>query len=409
MFALALLAAAASAPTERPCPPRVGPGVVCSTMRDAQGAWVLFARPAKPNGVLIVHAHGGPRLSAPAADDPDEDLDRFAALVRAGYAWVGSSYRRGGFGVRMVDRSRALFWQFYGRPRLTLLHGQSWGGNIAAKLAETGVLDDEGAKLYDGVLITNGILAGAPQAYQFRADLRVIYQYYCRNHPAPGEPSYPLWRGLPADAPRMTRAELRQRVEACTGVDRAPAERSPAQRSALANILAVTGIAERQLVQHLAYATFTFRDIVMRLGGRNPFDNSATRYTGSTDDAALNAGVERFRADPEAVAALAFDTALSGRIVLPMLSLHAKGDPVVSARLDTGYAEQVAKAGNGRLLLTLFSDEADHSKLSDAEYVAVADALAAWATGDAKPDRAGIAARCQQYARADQGCFFADR
>ena len=37
---------------------------------------------------------------------------------------------------------------------------------------------------YDGVLITNGVLSGGTRAYQFRAGLRAVYQFYCRNHPA---------------------------------------------------------------------------------------------------------------------------------------------------------------------------------------------------------------------------------
>ncbi|PHY12658.1 hypothetical protein CSW58_11125 [Caulobacter sp. B11] len=44
-------------------------------------------------------------------------------------------------------------------------------------------------------------------------------------------------------------------------------------------------IREDQLIAHLAWATFTFQDMVqLRLGGHNPFDNTATVYRGSADD-----------------------------------------------------------------------------------------------------------------------------
>src|SRR5690606_3559227 len=136
----------------------------------------------------------------------------------------------------------------------------------------------------------------------FRADLRAVYQFFCRNHPAPGEVQYPPWQGLPADA-RMTRDDLRTRVDACTGIDASPSQRPPAKAARLADILAVTGIGEAQLVSHLAWGTFHFRDLVQRrLDGGNPFDNTGTVYRGSRDDEALNAGVERFAADPAAVA-----------------------------------------------------------------------------------------------------------
>ena len=38
------------------------------------------------------------------------------------------------------------------------------------------------------MLLTSGVLAVNARAYDFRADLRAVYQYYCRNHPRPDEP-----------------------------------------------------------------------------------------------------------------------------------------------------------------------------------------------------------------------------
>ncbi|MBU6167047.1 MAG: hypothetical protein KGQ52_13110 [Alphaproteobacteria bacterium] len=409
---LALAAAAAVEPprawVERPCPAAVGPNVICSEMRDEAGALVLAARPRNANGILIVHAHGGPRLDPPAAGDNDEDLDRFAAFVRAGYGWVGSSYRRGGYGVRMaaadVDRSRALYWASFGRPRLTILHGQSWGGNVAARLAESGALDVENRALYDGVLLTAGVLSGGSQAYQFRADLRAVYQYYCRNHPAADEAAYPVWQGLPLGA-RLTRAQLRQRVNDCTGAELPAAARTPAQAQRLRDIVAVTGVAESQLVPHLAFATFTFRDLVMvRLSGRNPFDNSTRRYSGSADDAALNAGVPRFAADPQGRALLSFDADLTGRIVLPTITLHSRADQTVSPDASRRYAEMVAGAGNAPLLLSLFAARGTHSRLSDAEYTAAIEALTRWVETGAKPSPAQVIERCTRIATPEQPC-----
>ena len=102
------------------CPASVGAQVDCHEARDANDAWVLVAMPKTWNRRLIVHAHGGPRLGAPEAGDSAEDLDRFAVMVRSGYAWIGSTYRRGGYGVRMaaadVDVSRRVFWSRWGRP-----------------------------------------------------------------------------------------------------------------------------------------------------------------------------------------------------------------------------------------------------------------------------------------------------
>ena len=408
-------AAAAPADTEVafasvPCPASVGSRVACHEGRDVHGAWLLVAMPEAWNRRLVVHAHGGPRLGAPKAGDSAEDLDRFAVMVRDGYAWIGTTYRRGGYGVRMaaadVDHSRQVFWARWGRPERTLLHGQSWGGNVAAKAAELYALEIDGRANYDGVLTTNGLLFGGTRGYGFRADLRAVYQYYCRNHPAPDEAPYPLWQGLPAGA-TMTRDELRKRVDACTGVDQPAAKRTPTQASKLRDILAVTGVAEKQLVAHLAWGTFHFQDLVqLRLAGRNPFDNAKTRYRGSHDDAALNAGVERFSADPAALAMLAYDADLSGLIVLPTVTVHARRDPTVSYEADAAYAATVAAAGRSHLLLQALTDEQDHSRLQDATYATALRVLEQWLDTGMRPDPTAFGETCGRASQAHEACRF---
>ena len=381
------------------CPASVGPSTRCSSSRDENGALVVIAIPANWNRRLIVHAHGGPRTGEPEVSDSIEDLDRFAVMVRQGYAWIGSTYRRGGYGVRMAaedtDNSRKLFWERFGRPERTLLHGQSWGGNVAAKAAELHALDVEGRANYDGVLLTNGVLSGGTRAYGFRADLRAVYQFYCQNHPGPDEPAYPLWQGLPLDSP-LTRARLRQRVEACTGVDRPASQRTADQTARLQNITGVIGIAEEELVSHLSWATFLFQDLVLqRLGGRNPFDNSTTVYSGSSDDAALNAGVTRFTADPDGLARLAYDADLSGMIVVPTVSLHALHDPTVSYTAEALYRQTVSEAGRGHLLLQVAADEREHSKLADSGYLAVLAGLETWLDTGVRPGFGDLRKTCE--------------
>lgn len=410
--AIAAAPAGVDAPafTAAACPASVAAVADCHAARDDNGAWLLVAIPRQWNRRLIVHAHGGPRLSEPKNGDSADDLDRFGAMVRAGYAWIGSTYHRGGYGVRMaaadVERSRALFGAKWGKPQRTLLHGQSWGGNVVAKAAELHALDIDGKPNFDGVLVTNGVLFGGTKAYRFRADLRAVYQYYCRNHPKAGEAQYPLWQGLPADA-RMGRDELRRRVDACTGIDSAPGKRTPQQASRLRDILAVTGVEEPQLVSHLAWGTFHFRDLVhKRLDGRNPFDNTGTVYRGSQDDTALNAGIERFAADPQAVAKLAYDADLSGLIVLPTLTVHARHDPVVSHRAEAAYAATVAGAGRSGLLAQVLTDEHDHSRLREATYLGALKALEGWLDTGVRPDAAAIQAACKPLAADAGDCRF---
>lgn len=332
-------------------------------------------------------------------------------MVAEGYAWAGSTYRRGGYGVRMAaedtDQLRQIVWARWGRPERTLLHGQSWGGNIAAKAAELYAVAGDGRRNWDGVILTSGVLGGGTRAYDFRADLRAVYQFYCRNHPRPDEAQYPVWQGLPQGV-AMSRAELAERVAECTGVGRPASERTPEQARRLRNILAATQVEEDHLIAHLAWATTLFQDLVWnRLGVRNPFDNTGRTYRGSDDDRALNEGVERFAADPTAVAALAYDADLSGQIVVPTVTIHARYDPTVFVEQSAMYAQTVAEAGRSDLLVQTFTTETEHSRLSPPQYVALLKALEAWIDTGARPTPESIAAECQtQAVRLNAPCAF---
>jgi len=155
------------------------------------------------------------------------------------------------------------------------------------------------------------------------------------------------------------------------------------------------------------WATFLFQDMVLRrLDGRNPFDNSTTVYSGSSDDAALNAGVQRFMADPQGVALLAHDADLTGLIVRPTLTVHALHDPTVSVAVEALYAATVAAAGRSEWLVQTITDESDHSKLSDASYMTALDALEGWIDRGRVPDPASFQARCQALWVRQGPCLF---
>ena len=183
------------------CPPALaGVDARCLAARDAAGAWLLVAVPAAWNGTLVVHAHGGPTLGEPQPARAVEDLTRWSIMVKAGYAWAGTSFAQGGVAVRAaaadVERMRRIVVAQIGQPRRTILHGQSWGAGVAAVGASAyGGAAADGRFPYDAVLLTNGVLGGGSRSYDFRLDLRVVYQYLCSNHPRADEPAYPLWQG----------------------------------------------------------------------------------------------------------------------------------------------------------------------------------------------------------------------
>ena len=384
------------APVAQACPAGVPEGARCLRGQDSAKAHYLIVTPAKWSGVLVVHAHGGPSLGEPKTTRADEDIKRWAITVQQGHAWAGSVFRQGGFAVTTAaedtERVRRIFIDHVAKPRVTLLHGQSWGGMVATRAAEMY------PKSWNGVLLTSGVVAG-PATYDFRLDLRAIYQHLCHNHPRADEPAYSLAVGLPADS-KLTNAELAARADECLGVRKPAAQRTPQQAQKLKTIVDVLKIPESSVVSHLNWGTFTLRDVVAKNGGASPFGNERVRYTGSADDAALNAAVPRFKADPAAVARFAADVDHAGRFAVPVVSAHGIHDATVFVEGSDTLRQRMVAAGNGERLVQNFVDSAEHSYWGDAYYPPLFNALLNWVEKGQKPTAAGIASSCLQQAGA---------
>lgn len=391
---------AASSPEPRACPPEIGAGVTCHTARDVHGAHVLIARPANWNGSLIVHIYGGPRMRPPTADMTDEDLVRFVEMVREGYAWVATSRRRGGFGVTQgaedADNARKLYIAAFGQPKVTIAHGQSWGGNVAAVMIEKfNGADAAGKRPYDGALLTSGVLAGGTRGYDMRLDLRAAFQVVCKTHPKTDEPSYNLGIGLPQES-KLSRKDLEDRFNACTGANKKVEERTETEKRALADLSAASRVPAGSLLGHLGWATFVFQDISRFVsGGQSPFGNINVAYKGSSDDVAFNAAVPRIAAHPDAVRQLATDSDPTGRIDIPVLTMHAVRDATAFVEHESEYRRVVEAAGNGARLVQTFVDDNQHSKMSPPHYPAILAALHGWIETGKRPAISAIVTRCE--------------
>jgi GNAT superfamily N-acetyltransferase len=391
--------AKAALPDTVACPQAIADITTCYAARHSTASYLLAAMPKDWNGKLIVFAHGGPYLEPPKEAQAQLDLAKYSIAVKLGFAWVASSYRREGYGVRMAaedtDLARRFFFERIGRPTRTILHGASYGGLVGARLLETYAKNPDGSLNYDGAFFNSGLVAGVPLAYEFRVDLRAIYQYYCKNLPRPDEPQYPLWSGVALDS-KMTLKDLETLVDECTGVLRAPEVRSEAQRQNLANITGVMGFSEKLLYRHMQSSTLLFRNIVqLTTNGRNPFSNVGVQYRGSDNDAVLNRDVSRFTADADALAQLRADGQPTGTIPVPIVSIHSINDPQVAVEQQSVFRSTVDGAGSGALLVQAFTDEPVHTGQSTPEIAAAIDALMLWIEKSEKPSAQSIATACE--------------
>jgi pimeloyl-ACP methyl ester carboxylesterase len=380
------------APVSKVCPEGVPAGATCLRGQDSASAHYLIVMPAKWSGVLVVHAHGGPSYGPPKTSRADEDIKRWAITVQEGHAWAGSVFRQGGFAVTTAaedtERVRRIFVDHVAKPRTTLLHGQSWGAMVATRAGEMF------PKSWDGILLTSGVVAG-PTTYDFRLDIRALYQHLCNNHPLPTEPAYPLSIGLPTDS-KLTSAELAKRANECLGTATPAAQRTPQQAQKLKTIVDVLKMPERSVLSHLNWGTFALQDVVSKNGGAAPLGNAKVKYAGSSDDVQLNARIPRFQPDPKAATMFFADVDHHGRFSVPVISSHAINDSTVFVEGQDALRQKMVAAGTADRLVQTYVDSSEHSYWGDAHYPPLFNALLDWVVKGQKPTAEGIDQHCKQ-------------
>lgn len=398
----ALKFAQEAAPSAVTCP--VGPpaGAKCWRGKDSAGAPYLLVLPDKWTGTLFVHAHGGPFLGDPTDQRADEDIARWSIIVREGHAYAASVFRQGGFAVTTAahdtERVRRIFNDHVAKPQRTVLHGQSWGGMVAARAGEMY------PQSWQGILLTSGVVAG-PATYDFRIDIRAIYQHLCNNHPRPSEAPYSLHMGLTADA-TLKAVDLTARVNDCLALNKPATQRTTEQVAKAKLITDVIRIPESSIQSHLNWGTFTLSDVTRRHGGA-PIGNVGVRYNGSGQDAQLNAELDRkglrFAADPKARDSFVADVDHQGRFQVPVISAHGINDATVFVEGQDTLRQRMQSAGRGNWLMQAFVDSNQHSYWGDALYPPLFSALLTWMEKGEKPTPQGIAQHCVARQQAIKG------
>jgi pimeloyl-ACP methyl ester carboxylesterase len=314
-------------------------------------------------------------------------------LVHGSYPEIGDALAQGlaaqGFGVahstlpglagegtalqEITIKTRIVQAQFtseFGSPERTYLFGFSRGAHNMTNLLETSLAH------YDGMLSVCGGNGGSQLQWDYFFTARILFDYY-----------YPdVWPGnalgLPEGGPELLDGYLAQvapRVASAIVANPGPAYQMAAveQYGLSYNDFGelVSGI-----VQSLAIHTIGLNDLLQAANG-NPFDNSETVYSGTAYDQALNAGVARLSADPQAQAYLRVWYGPTGAIAeMPVLLLHTTRDPMIpEQRNNEKYASLVQGTGNGDFLVRRTVEGFGHCPFSGEELLGIHfPALVTW-------------------------------
>jgi len=331
------------------------------------GARYAMDVPEHWNGDLVVYAHGYTEESGAAVKLPAIAYFRDPVLAR-GFAIAYSSFSSNGYalqeGFQQTHQLSGLFASQFGQPRRTLVVGQSLGGIIALKLAETY------PQQYAGALTGCGVMGGTAHEIEFVANVRVLFDYFY-----PGK--------LPGSL-----LEVPPGVEFQTlipGIAQA-IQQNPAGALMMARILPIPFTNGNELVEaivrELGFQFLGADDFLSRSHGHVFFDNWDTVYSGDgvpqsvLDD--LNAHVARYHATPDAENFMNAYFEPRGHLEIPVVALHTRWDPIVPLFNEDRYRETVAQAGSSALLRQQTVNKFGHCTYTPEQLLAAFDELTAW-------------------------------
>ena len=356
--AIAVLAIAAAAGAQQHVEGQIGPGSLYAL--DVPVAW---------NGDLVVYAHGivDPALpvALPAAQDNFTAVRD--ALLSRGFAVASSSFSANGFALKdAVDRTHqlaGLFTAQFGRPRRVVLAGHSLGSMAALQLAESHPTQ------YDAALVMCGFVGGTSREIAHMANARIAFDYFF-----PGVIPGTVF-SIPPGLDYRPGTPLFLQVQAALVAGFAP----PYKTLQLAAVAGLPWTTPQELVAAgLNVIGFNLRytqNVLNLVHGHIPFDNRATVYAGSLDDTALNAGIQRWTGDPDALNYIAKYYTPTGALQIPVQTLHSSLDPVVPTWHEPAYAQLAAEQGSTAFLEQEIVPAFGHCAFTDAQVLTAFDRL----------------------------------
>jgi pimeloyl-ACP methyl ester carboxylesterase len=352
------------------------PSFTTITGEFGPGAMYEIVMPAPWNGELVVFAQG---IGDPADPVTLPNLGPLReTLISQGFALAYTSRSVNGYGavkdgMQRTHQLRGIFVEQIGMPTRVYLLGRSLGGLISVMLTE------RFPGQYDGVLSGCGLLAGGAAELTYVGDARVLFDYFFPGvipgngftvppgvDFSPGSPTYnavlaALSQGLLSPGQPTLQFARAARL---------PGANAGEILAAGMNVVGFTIIQGNTLL-----------DVTH---GHMPYDNSATMYSGSLDDAALNAGVARYVSDPSATNYMEHYYTPSGDLQIPMLTLHSTRDPIAPIFHEALYAQAVQVEGRSQYLLQRTVNAFGHCGFPAAEAAAFS-ALVQWVHTGVRP------------------------
>jgi pimeloyl-ACP methyl ester carboxylesterase len=346
------------------------------------GALYSFTVPNPWNGQLVIYAHGTVAPGSPLAlPNSPQELAAFQAIASQGFAIAVSSFGENGWaekdGAQSTHQLQGLFTSRVAKPTRTYLAGVSLGGLITVDLAETFPAQ------YDGALALCGVVGGAPLEFQRAGDGRVLFDYFF-----PGV--------LPGDLLHMPNLDFSPGSPTYLAVANALALGLAAPGQPTLQFASVAGLPGSNAGEiifsglDLVGGYSIFNDLLERTHGHNFYDNQNTVYSGSANDAALNAGVRRFASEPAGVNYVARYYTPTGRLQIPLLTVHTTQDPTVPFSQEALYAGVVSAAGASGFLVQQSVNRFGHCNFKPVEITNALQSLVLWVNYGIRPNAGDV-------------------
>ncbi len=312
-----------------------------------EGGKFLLKFPANWNNELVLLAHGFRAAGTPGALDlgtPSRPTaGMLATILSQNFAYGYSAFSKPqGFAVKSGIESTQLLKKLVDlalNTKRAYILGESMGGNVTMGLIEKFPNDYAGAMPYCGVV------AGWSEELRYLTDFRVIYDYFTKPLGAPIT--------LPTSDPQSPTATTSTSavISSITALFQQAAT-NPKTADVVQQIAKVSGANPDPISFLTPLITLALPpESYGNLGIGSPYTNYGKIYKGSSDDAALNSGVQRIPALLPLTKYVNDWYNSTGNFKAKVLSIHNLIDPLVPYEFEDLLKKQVAAKSNSQNLV----------------------------------------------------------